>query len=484
VKSTLRSRLVSLLAAMSLVAGLLAGVGQPARAAAADDLGLPFFGLFMHNHDPQATARAAAAGAAMATVEVHWAELEPVHRPDGSWDAAARAGLDDRFTNVSRNRLVPVAVVGWAPWWAATNTRGPLNAGQEANYLAFLRTLVQRYSQSPYGVHHWMLWPEPDAERSPTKSTERASWGDDGAVFAALMRQAYPAIKQADPTARVILGPLAHDWFDDPDGRTPGFNAGGIFRYRFLDDVLSNGGAGSFDAVGLNAYLAFASGWETHGSGVDVAAKIDHVRKRLQSHGVDVPIVVGEGGFWSAGDEVPATDGSGRVIGSLQPSEEVQAAYVAKLYARARDAGAAATIWFTLDDYDALPTKYGIYAAGGAPKLAQPAYKWAAAALGDPRRPVPASWLTALDGQVESYGSVGLGRWTAVAWATGALSPRARVSVLPGARAYDRTGKEVAPVGVAGDGAQLYDLGASPVYFERTAYVTMVPLVLRSFAAQ
>jgi hypothetical protein len=98
-----------------------------------------------------------------------------------------------------------------------------------------------------------------------------------------------------------------------------------------------------------------------------------------------VPIVVGEGGFWSAGDEVPATDGSGRVIGSLQPSEEVQAAYVGKLYARARDAGAAATIWFTLDDYESLPTKYGIYASSGAPKAAQPAYRWAAAALGDAR---------------------------------------------------------------------------------------------------
>jgi hypothetical protein len=420
----------------------------------------------------------------MAAVEVHWADLEPVHRPDGAWDVAATAGLDARFTNVSRNRMLPIGVVGWAPWWAATNTRGPLHPGQEASYVAFLQKLVQRYSQSPYGVHHWMLWPEPDAERSPTKSTERASWGDDGAAFAALMRQAYPAIKQADPTAKVILGPLAHDWFADPDGRTPGFNSGGIFRYRFLDDVLANGGGGTFDALGLNAYLAFASGWESHGSGVDVAAKIDHVRKRLQARGVDVPIVIGESGFWSVGEEVPATDGTGRVIGSLAPSEEVQAAYVAKLYARARDAGAAAAIWFTLDDYDALPTKYGIYAASGAPKLAQPAYRWAAAALGDPRRRVPATWVTAVDGQVESYGSVGLGRWTAVAWATGSLSPRARVAVQPGARAYDRAGKEVASVGAGSDGAQLYDLDASPLYFERTAYVAMVPLVLRSFAAR
>jgi hypothetical protein len=484
VKSILAIRLLSLLIAISLAAGGLASLDRPVRAAAADDLGLPFVGVFMHNHDAPATARAAAAGAAMATVEVHWADLEPVHRSDGSWDAAATANLDIRFTNVSRNRLVPVAVVGWAPWWAATSTRGPLNAGQEGNYLAFVRALVQRYSQSPYGVHHWMLWPEPDAERSPTRSTERASWGDDGAAFAALLRQTYPAIKQADPTARVILGPLAHDWFDDPDGRTPGFNSGGIFRYRFLDDVLSNGAAGSFDALGLNAYLAFASGWETHGGGVDVAAKIDHVRKRLQGRGVDVPIVVGESGFWSAGDEIPATDGSGRVVGSLQPSEEVQAAYVAKLYARARDAGAAATIWFTLDDYESLPTKYGIYASSGASKLAQPAYKWAAAALGDSRRRVPASWVRALDGQVESYGSVGLGRWTAVAWATGSLSPRARVSVLPGARAYDRAGKELASVGIGSDGAQLYDLGDSPVYFERTAYVAVVPLVLRSVAAR
>ena len=70
-KSTLRTRLLSLLIATSMVAGLLAGLGPTGRVDAADDLGLPFFGVFMHNHDPVATARAAAAGAAMATVEVH-----------------------------------------------------------------------------------------------------------------------------------------------------------------------------------------------------------------------------------------------------------------------------------------------------------------------------------------------------------------------------------------------------------------------------
>src|SRR5437870_2209616 len=113
-KSTLPTRLLSLVVAISLTAAGLAGLDQPGRAAAADDLGLPSFGVFMHNHDANAAARAAASGAAMATVEVHWADLEPVHRPDGSWDAAATAGLDARFTNVSRSRMVPVAVVGWA----------------------------------------------------------------------------------------------------------------------------------------------------------------------------------------------------------------------------------------------------------------------------------------------------------------------------------------------------------------------------------
>src|SRR5262245_6896135 len=115
-KSSLQTRLFSLLVAISLAAGGLAGLEPPARAAADGDLGLPFVGVFMHNHDAAAVARATAAGADAAAVEVHWADLEPVRKPDGSWDAAATAALDERFTNLSRSRTVAVGVVGWAPW--------------------------------------------------------------------------------------------------------------------------------------------------------------------------------------------------------------------------------------------------------------------------------------------------------------------------------------------------------------------------------
>jgi hypothetical protein len=463
------SRLVVLLAALVL---LLAPT--PALAA---DVGLPFFGLFMHNHDTAAVARAAEAGAGTAMVEVHWRDLQPYLRADGGWEPGPTAALDARFANVARAGLRPVAVVGWAPFWAAASERGPLYPGKEAQYLAFVRRLVERYRAAPYGVRHWFLWPEPDAVRAPTKATERASWGDDGAALASLLRSASPAIKAVDPSALVVLGPLAHDWFDDPDGRSPGFNAGGIFRYRFLDDFMGAGGGAALDALAINTYAAFAPGWEAAGDGVDVAAKLAHVRGRLARYGVDLPIVVGEAGLWSAGESVPLSDGDGNVVGTLTPSAEAQARYVPKLFARARAAGAAAVSWFTLDDYDALATKYGLHEAGGAAKPAQAAYRFAAIELNGSPRPVGPESLAVLDGQVERYAFVSLLSWTGVAWATGSGSPRARVAVR--GRAYDRAGAEVAPVGHHGDGRPIYELTDDPRYFVRPSYTTMVPMAAR-----
>src|SRR5207244_2915360 len=70
----------------------------------------------------------------------------------------------------------------------------------------------------------------------------------------------------------------------------------------------------------------------------------------------------------------------------------------------------------------------------------------------------PPAWLSIVEGKVESYGSVGLGRWTAVAWATGALAPRARVAGAPGARAFDRTGVEARAARTSADGVELRQL--------------------------
>src|SRR5439155_5434919 len=106
-----------------------------------------------------------------------------------------------------------------------------------------------------------------DASPISTQFAGRGSWGDDTAAFTSLIRRSYTTIHSADSSAKVILGPLAYDWFYGAPGNCggPPGNCGGIFRYSFLDDILkgSQSVKGYFDALGINAYIYFAPGWES-----------------------------------------------------------------------------------------------------------------------------------------------------------------------------------------------------------------------------
>ena len=75
------------------------------------------------------------------------------------------------------------------------------------------------------GAAAYEVWNEED---------ETDFWGAavDAARYAAILKAAYPPIKQADPGAKVLLGPLTGN------------------NYNFLGQVYAAGAGGSFDAVG------------------------------------------------------------------------------------------------------------------------------------------------------------------------------------------------------------------------------------------
>ena len=484
---------------IAILVGLLAtpggGLGRP-RPTEAAQLGLPFFGVALSSSPgPNAPAEAADLKAGFASVLFSWSELQPA---EGAWDEAAQARLDQRVAELNAGGVRVVAQVAAAPTWAAFHLNGPLRPGKSDAYVSFLARLVARYSTAPFDVHHWLLWNEPDAVMTPKVKAwaDRGAWGDSGAAFADLMRQSYAQIKAADPAAVVILGPIAYDFFDDPPpndpakavgGSSPGFNSGGLFKYGFLDDVLSRlrdvGGGPAFDAIGVNAYVGFSPGWEFDAArngrpGTDVAAKIGQLRSRLGAYGLDVPILIGEAGFWSSGPTVVLTDGRGNPVPpgddavGLDASPRAQAEYVAKLYARALDAGVAGVAWFSLEEVDPAQG-YGLVGASG-PKDAYRAYQWAASVLGDATRGSATDGVApAVPDAVEAYAFDGGKGRVAVAWAklypgmtrAQALAPRARVAVAPGARAYDLFGQPMPSVGADDGGRAFYDLTASPVFF-------------------
>jgi hypothetical protein len=81
------------------------------------------------------------------------------------------------------------------------------------------------------GAAAYEIWNEED---------EADFWGAavDAARYAAILKAAYPAIKQADPGAKVVLGPLTGN------------------NYDFLGQVYAAGAGASFDAVGVHTDTA------------------------------------------------------------------------------------------------------------------------------------------------------------------------------------------------------------------------------------
>ena len=87
-------------------------------------------------------------------------------------------------------------------------------------------------AQMPAGaVAAYEVWNEED---------ETDFWGAavDAARYAAILKAAYPRIKQADPGAKVLLGPLTGN------------------NYNFLGQVYAAGAGASFDAVGVHTDTA------------------------------------------------------------------------------------------------------------------------------------------------------------------------------------------------------------------------------------
>jgi polysaccharide biosynthesis protein PslG len=168
-------------------------------------------------------------GATWIRVPFNWVTLEMHGRGRYNW------GPGDKVVNIANSLGLRIAaVVSYTPSWARPpGTNGITPPSNPADYGNFLGAAARRYG--PRGVHTWEIWNEPNLFPmwSPRPNV---------AKYTALLRDAYPKIKAADPSATVITGGTSPaDNF--PDGS-------GIKPITFLQGIYNNGGKGYFDAVG------------------------------------------------------------------------------------------------------------------------------------------------------------------------------------------------------------------------------------------
>ncbi len=177
------------------------------------------------------------AGVQWVRASMNWATLEPNSK--GVLDPWWMPELDYAVQKARAAGLqVLMPISDGVPYWASADpARYTDAAGQHWNkqwkpgtfqdYADFATTIVNRYKA--FGVHSYEVWNEPNYERF---------WpsGPNPADYTAMLRATYPAIKQADPSATVVMGGLSGN------------------DYTFLQGVYNAGGGAYFDVAAVHPY--------------------------------------------------------------------------------------------------------------------------------------------------------------------------------------------------------------------------------------
>jgi hypothetical protein len=196
-------------------------------------------------------ASAHALHAKLLRVEIPWSSMEPLG--PGQIDPQALAFTDRLVADAQAAGLKLIMIVDSTPCWASSAPASllakcsPQGSGRanaypptnDASFAAFVAYLAKRYGQDLAALE---IWNEPD------QSNEDYFAGPEKpARYAALLRAAYPAIKQADSSVVVLAGSIV-----GPNG-------------RFLKALYANGIKGYYDALAVHFYtLTLAAVRETH----------------------------------------------------------------------------------------------------------------------------------------------------------------------------------------------------------------------------
>ncbi len=283
-----------------------------------------------------------------------WNKIEPTYNDPPTFDwSQVKEG---RLKTAANNGLEIIATIRFAPPWALPKASSypcsPIKADSLDEFARFLNALVKRYSVPPYNIKYWELGNEPDIDPSLIlPQTGFGCWGDHndeyygGGYYAEMLKAAYPAIKAADPEARVLIGGLLLDC--DPTNPPAGKDCKSS---KFLEGILDYGGGAYFDIVSYHGYAPYSMSsyerslyydetfpsWSARGG--MVLGKLDFIREKLAEYGANKPVMLTEAGLICYDCNPPPP----RFF-------ETQADYVVWLFVRSWAAGMYGTTWYTFD---------------------------------------------------------------------------------------------------------------------------------------
>jgi hypothetical protein len=356
---TMAGRLSKLTAVILLclcVTAWLAPTGEAGRTAeAAAHAGAPLGGVnvagVVGNLSPllanREIARARTLRAKLVRVEVPWSSMEP--GAPGKLEPRALAYLDRLVGDAARGGIKVIATADSTPCWDSSApasllrkcTTGQLTAAnawpprEPSAYAAFVAYLAARYGTRLAAIE---VWNEPDQANEayfagPQKPQR----------YAAVLRAAYPAIKQANPSVKVLAGSLV--------------GSNGVF----LRALYAAGIKGYYDGLAVHFYTL------TLGS-------LRAIHDTQLANGDNTPLWLDEFGWSSCWPHQKVQQEQGCV------SPKVQATNITNLYrSLVRAPYVAAAVLYKLQD--SMHESFGVLSTRGARK---PAFAALARVLANP----------------------------------------------------------------------------------------------------
>jgi len=172
-----------------------------------------------------------AEGFSAVRLDIEWPLIEP---RKGQFDWAY---TDQIVMGAANHGLTVLGLLFGAPSWAVAPAARSFIHSPPADPKAFggfVKLVTQRYRKA---VHSWEIWNEPNIGDSfnPTVNVP---------LYAAMLENAYSAIKSVDPAAAVITGGTSPS-IDTDDSLAPG---------NFIRQLYQNGAGKFFDAVAMHPY--------------------------------------------------------------------------------------------------------------------------------------------------------------------------------------------------------------------------------------
>ena len=408
----------------------------------------------------------------MGTWRISWRTLQPNEGDPIDWSKLV--GFEKELRGLKAKGIRPVVIVMDSPRWATINdvrnddqptSCGPIREDKFKAYAEFVRALVNRYKTDEFNLHNWELGNEPDVDPDLVKlDSNYGCWGDidnplyGGEYYGEMLKVVTPAIKSADPSARVWIGGLL---LGEPNTTNRALGKPELF----LKGILESGAAPYFDVVPYHNYVAYlnqtidhdlkAGSWVQQGGGT--LGKANYLRQIMAEYGVVKELYSNEASLMC-----PSTIGGHPATYCTPPKSEffhMQADHLVRTMVRALSGNISGISWYTLNGPG---WRYvGLLTRTADPNPAYTAYKFLVTQLTRARYHGPINYGNGIEAHSFKRGNESV----YIVWTIDAVP---QIITIPNSKfiaAYTRKGEKITP-DLVGNFYE-FEIGFSPIYIIR-----------------